>query len=318
MTHVTVLGSVNLDLVVAVPHLPEPGETILGSDLVYRAGGKGGNQAVAARRLGARTTLVAATGDDQLGADLRSMLGNEGLDMSMVTTAMGTTTGVALVVVAEDGENSIVVAPGANRTLRPGQVPDLPVVLEDTDVLVLQVEVPVGASLDAAIHARAAGAKVLLNAAPLPELPDAEFDKLLGAVDVLVVNEGEALQLTNSTVPAARDGWEAIAAEICRLGPGSAVITLGADGAVASDGTRTYVQPAFPVNVVDTTGAGDGFSGALAVAVAERRSLVDGLRRACAAGALATTALGAQSALPSAAELDRLLGGLAEGGDGRA
>ena len=305
--NVVVVGSVNLDLVVSVPHLPAPGETILGDDLVYRAGGKGGNQAVGAHRLGANTTLIAMTGDDPLGSDLRAALAREGLDLTHVGEVAGTATGVAMIVVADGGENSIVVAPGANRLLQPSTVSGLDVALRAADALVLQGEVPAPASHEAASLARTSGATVVLNSAPLPALPDPDLEKLLGATDVLVVNEGEAAQLLGIEPPTTPEEWAALAPRLSELGPASAVVTLGAAGAVASESGTAYVQAAFAVDVVDTTGAGDSFTAALAVALAGGRPMADALRRACAAGALATTRLGAQAALPTLDELDTFL-----------
>jgi ribokinase len=307
MSCVVVVGSVNVDLVVSAPRIPRPGETILGSELVQRPGGKGGNQAVAARRLGADCVLVAAIGADRLGAELQTHLAEEGLDLTQVVVTPERATGVALIVVDGAGENSIVVAPGANHALDATAVARAADVFEPADVLSLQIEVPLAASLEAARLAHEAGATVLLNAAPLPEVPDAALDKLLAMVDVLVVNECEARALTGAPEPADLTGWARLAGDIHALGPRLAVVTLGPRGAVAADGDRTYRQAAFCAEVVDTTGAGDSFAGALAVAFAEGRPVAESLRRACAAGALATTRLGAQEALPTATELQRFL-----------
>lgn len=307
MTHVVVLGSVNFDLIVSTPHLPLPGETVMGSDVAYQPGGKGSNQAVAAHRLGADTLLIAATGDDHLGANLRTALANEGIDTSGLTTESGVPTGVALIVVDDHGENSIVVAPGANRRLGDQAVANLADVVSDASVLALQIEVPVSTSRKAAEVARNAGASVLLNAAPLPAGPTPEFAELLRTVDVLVLNEGEAVQLTGARPATDRAGWLGIANQVHEYGPSSAVITLGNQGAVASDSIRTFEQPAFAVDVVDTTGAGDAFSGALAMGIGSDMPLADSLRFACATAAIATTRMGAQRALPTADEVKQLL-----------
>lgn len=307
MSRVVVVGSANLDLVVTAPHIPRAGETVLGADLVRRAGGKGGNQAVAAHRLGADTVLVAAIGDDQIAGELRSELVREGLDLSHLAVVPGVSTGVALIVVDEAGENSIVVAPGANHALGRTMMAALPGLLGPSDILSLQIEIPLATSLEAASRARDLGATVVFNAAPLPDDPDQTLMKLLGTVDVVVLNEGEALQLTGRTPPNDVAGWAELAEDVRRLGPDIAVVTLGARGAVAATGERVHTQPAFAVDVADTTGAGDGFVGALAVALGEGRPIADALRRACAAGALATTRLGAQEALPRAHELERFL-----------
>ena len=303
MTRVAVVGSVNIDATVAVPALPAAGETVLGSDVAYRPGGKGGNQAVAARRLGADTALHAAVGDDAFGARLRDELAAEGLDPAGLTTVAGVPTGLAMILVDGGGENVIVVSPGANGLLDGAA---LPTSSGPGEVLALQLEIPLATCLDAAGRARAAGATVVLNAAPLPKLVEPAFADLLSIVDVLVVNEGEAAQLADESAP--RD-WAALAERLRALGPATVVVTLGARGAVAADADGRYPCDAFAVDVVDTTGAGDAFCGALAVALADGLPIADAVRRGCAAGALAATRMGAQAALPTRAELDAFLEG---------
>lgn len=295
MSGVVVVGSVNLDLCLAAPHLPAPGETVLGTSVALRPGGKGGNQAVAARRLGAETRLFAAVGDDQFGADLRKALVEEGLPLDHVTT-LDTATGIAAIVVDPSGENTIVVAPGANGRLGPVT---LEPVLGPGRVLVLQLEIPLDTCADAARQARAAGATVLLNAAPLPDTIGPDLGELLALTDILVVNEGEARRLFGSAAPA----WP----DVARHGPTACVITLGAQGALVLTHDLERRQEPFPVRAVDTTGAGDAFCGALAVCLAQDTPLTEAVRRACAAGALATTKPGAQAALPSAHELETFL-----------
>ncbi len=315
MSTVAVVGSVNLDLIVTVPHLPATGETLLGSDVNYQPGGKGGNQAVAAHRLGARTVLVAAIGDDAFGADLRAALDREGLPLDGLTTIEGAGTGIAMIVVGNDGENTIVVAPGANGLLDGAALSGLSEALGPEAVLALQLEIPLATCLDAANLARRRGTTVVLNAAPLPKLLDPTFTDLLSTVDVLVVNEGEALRLTGVADPVRPEdpeGWANLAAELRDLGPATVVVTLGAEGAVTSSGQGVDVQPAFRVDAVDTTGAGDSFCGALAVALAQGLPLDQAVRRGCAAGAIASTRTGAQSALPTAEELTTFLTGRTE------
>ncbi|MFI7430815.1 ribokinase [Micromonospora sp. NPDC049836] len=301
MSRVVVVGSANLDLGVAVPHLPAPGETVLGEDIAARPGGKGCNQAVAARRLGAATLFFAAVGDDRFGADVRAAITAEGLPPEHLTTVAGTATGVALIVVDAAGENTVVVAPGANARLTDDALAALPATLGPDVVLVLQLEIPLATCLAAARHAREAGARVVLNAAPLPDPVPPAMATLLRHVDVLVVNEGEALRLAGAPTT----DWAVLAVALRALGPAACVITLGERGAIHADATGATDHPAFPVDAVDTTGAGDSFVGALAAALADGRSLAEAVRRGCAAGALATTRMGAQSALPTSAELDR-------------
>ena len=308
MTRVLVVGSINLDLVVTVPHLPAPGETVLGSDVAFRPGGKGANQAVAARRLGADATLVALIGSDPFGADVRASLRQEALDLTHLGVVEGVPTGVALIVVRPDGENTITVAPGANRHLDGDRLAGvLPAAVAGADLLLLQLEVPAAASLAAARAARAAGVPVVLNAAPPPAATDAAFQELLGSVDVLVVNESEALALAGWPSPVTAGRWVEVAQELRRLGPPAVVVTLGEEGAVAAAGGVAVTQPAFPVTAVDSTGAGDAFCAGLAVCLAERLPVEVAVRFGCAAGALATTRVGAQAALPTRAQVEELL-----------
>jgi ribokinase len=276
---VTVVGSLNMDLVVVAERRPEAGETVLGRAFQTSPGGKGANQAVQAARLGASVSMVGQVGDDAFGSALVAVLAEAGVDVSLVRSLPGVATGVASIVCTPDGENSIVVAPGANGAWSGTDVP----AFGPADVVLLQLEVPVDVVAAAAARARAVGALVALNAAPA----------LACGVrpDVLVVNESEALALAVT----------AASADVV-------VVTRGAAGSVAYvDGGREVVVSAFAVETVDTTGAGDAFCAALAVGLAERRPVEEALRRASAAGALATTRPGAQDALPTAAQLDALL-----------
>lgn len=308
MIDVVVVGSVNIDLVAEVSHLPSPGETILGSSLLTCPGGKGGNQAVAAQRVGARTALFAAVGDDVFGNGVRASIAAEGVNVDDVSSVAGASTGMALIVVSTDGENTIVVTPGANALLDPTAVKPLSdLELAPGAVALFQLEVPLTTCLIAAQTARDAGVRVVLNCAPIPAAQTPELFALLAVTDVLVVNEGEAHSLDRGVRLRNRREWQALAQRLLRLGPKSCIITLGVDGAVVADGDGTYHQPSFPVEAVDTTGAGDSFCGALAAALAHGHGLVEAVRRGCAAGALATTRLGAQSTLPSRAELEQLL-----------
>ncbi|HEX6499048.1 MAG TPA: ribokinase [Micromonosporaceae bacterium] len=307
MTNVFVVGSANVDLIARVPHLPAPGETLLCSESATRPGGKGANQAVAASRLGARTTIYAAVGDDAFGGRVRASLDDEGVCVDRVIQVAGVATGIAMIVVSDQGENSIVVAPGANHRLDVDTLRGLEDELTPGDVVVVQLEIPLATCVEAARLARRAGARVVLNAAPLPEPGDLCFADLLGTVDVLVVNEGEALALADQAPPVDGTGWGRLAGNLRKLGPSACVVTLGGDGAVAVDDSGVYAHPAYPVDVVDTTGAGDAFCGALAVGLARGEPLSTAMRRGCAAGALATSRLGAQTALPTVDELDRFL-----------
>ncbi|MGW7413116.1 ribokinase [Streptomyces sp. NPDC054863] len=300
-----VVGSLNMDLSVTVPRLPQPGETVSGADVVRGAGGKGANQAVAAARLGAEVRMVGLLGDDTLGSELRERLAGEGVDDRSVAQLPGVASGLALIVVQEDGENTITLSPGANRHLDVPALGSLTggAVARSGDTLLLQLEVPLSTVLAAAREAREAGALIVLNAAPLPPSGRTELSELLRVVDVLVVNETEAAGL----LPHVHDDWSEHARALRELGPGTVVITLGADGAVAAGPRFTCAEGGFTVDAVDTVGAGDAFCAQLALSLGSGTPLPEAVRRACAAGALATTRPGAQSSLPSRVEVDALL-----------
>ncbi len=318
---IVVLGSANMDLVGTGPHLPGPGDTVLGHGFAMIAGGKGANQAVAAARAGAGRTAVAAiaaVGDDAFGPALRSGLVDAGVDVTLVRTVPGTS-GVALIAVDDAGENQILVAPGANGRLTRLTPADL-AALAGAGALVCQLEVPVEVVTEAARSARAAGVRVVLNAAPARPLPG----ELLAATDLLVVNEGEAAIVTGLTGLTGSAGGERVAGAgmdggsgdparlaelvdaLVRLAP-RAVLTLGAAGVRYGD--RTGVRLAIPapvVSAVDTTAAGDAFVGALTVAWLGGRSMESALRWACAAGAACARTFGAATSLPGRAVIDEL------------
>jgi ribokinase len=274
-----VVGSINVDLHVRVPTHPGPGETVVASQLARLPGGKGGNQAVALARLGAQVRLHAAVGDDADGEWSLEGLSAEGVDVSGTARIRGTSTGVALVTVDDDGGNRIVVVAGANAAL--GTL----AAVDAVDVLVAQLEVPLPVVADAAAAARQAGVPVVLNAAPARRLPTS----LLADIDVLVVNEPELAVV----------GGDGDVGSLTR----AVVVTLGADGAlVHSDGVMTRV-PAPVVEVVDTTGAGDCFVAALAFDLARGRAVAEAAEFACRAAAMSVTGLGARGALPTLAEV---------------
>ncbi|GIJ29303.1 ribokinase [Micromonospora qiuiae] len=289
---VVVVGSANMDLVATAPALPRPGETMLGTDFVMVPGGKGANQAIAATRAGADCSFLGAIGSDSFGVTLRARITAAGVDTSQLRVTYGTS-GVALVMVNAEGENAILVTPGANASLTALTEPELAVV-RDADVLVAQLEIPVETVAEAAVAARAAGTRVVLNAAPAVPLPP----ELLAAVDLLVVNENEAQAYTGR----GREEPYALLDLVPR-----AVLTLGAQGAWYGDrdGTAVHVS-AVSVETVDSTAAGDAFTGALAVAWGEGRHLVDAVRWAAAAGAACVRRLGASVSLPRRAEIDEL------------
>ncbi|MFC8718819.1 ribokinase [Kitasatospora sp. NPDC057198] len=297
MPSITVVGSVNRDLVLTVEDLPRPGETVLARGFVEGVGGKGANQAVAAARLGSRVRLVARVGAD--GEPIRRVLAAEGVDLDAVLTAPDASTGIASVVVDRAGENTIVVNPGANAVL---SVEDLPQWLARTpgEVVLVQHEVAAEVVAAAVLRAREQGGTVVLNPAPArPVDPE-----VLAAVDVLVPNLGELAALLG-TAPVAGPAAARELLERADLPCGAVVVTLGADGALIKQPGRPAVHLAAPVvEAVDTVGAGDTFCGALADALARGADLPAAAARAVRAASLAVTGLGAQSSMPRAAQLD--------------
>lgn len=296
---ITVVGSANLDLVVEVDHVPLVGETVLGGDLRRIPGGKGANQAVAAARLGRRVAMVGRLGADEGGTILRAALDADGVDTSALLTTDGTPNGVALISVDADGDNAIVVSPGANARVDTDDVARSGTLVSEASVVLLQLEVPIAAVTAAAL---AASGTVILNPAPAPSepLPHA----LLDATDILVPNQTELATLTGHVglVDAT------IAAALARRLPSPVVVvTLGAGGAlvVTDDAIEHVAAP--EVDPVDTTAAGDSFCGAIADALVRDLDVVDAVRWAVRVGAATTLRPGAQPSLPTPAEVDALL-----------
>ena len=307
---VLVVGSLNMDLRIRTPRLPAPGETLTGSGFDTDGGGKGANQAVAAARQGARVAMLGAVGQDAHGAALLAALQADGIDTHAVEHIAGTPSGTAAILLMPDGENSIVVIPGANHALTPERVRAQADRLRQARVVVAQLECPLDAVAEALAIAREAGAVTVLNAAPVQPLGDA----LLGQLDWLVVNEIEAAALAGMPVPGPAEA-RAVAEQLRRCGPRQVLVTLGAEGLVLAGPEGTLALPAPRVQAVDTTGAGDTVVGALAAALSAGRPLREALTRAQAAAALAVTRLGTQSAMPTAAEVDRLVADLHLQGD---
>jgi ribokinase len=282
---IAVVGSVNLDIVIGVERHPAPGETVLGGDRTDLPGGKGANQAVAAARLGQRVSIVGRVGADAAGRGLRDGLRAEGVDVEHLREDPDAPSGIALIAVAPDGENTIIVSPGANGRVGPEDVQAASGLLGEAAVTLLQLEIPEDA-VRAAAHA--AGGTLVLNPAPARELDG----DVLQRVDVLVPNRGELELLAGPGDPA--DAARRLA------GPRVVVVTLGADGALVVDGDHVEHVRAHPVEVVDTTGAGDAFCGALADALARGALLTEAARWGVAAAALSVTRRGAQEGMPTA------------------
>ena len=301
---VTVLGSLNMDISVTVPRLPEPGATVLGSAACFTPGGKGANQAVAAARLGASVRMAGCVGDDDFGRQLLAALREEKINAGDVRTVIGVPTGLAMISVDPTGENLITVAPGANHEVGAGEV--TAAVSSPGDVLVICAEIPVPAIKAALARARGvsgSGARCVLNLAPAP----AEAAAIVAdGVDWLVVNETEAAAVLGRKVEGLTDAGHA-AAGLLAAGARHAVVTAGAHGAALAPGTGPEGAPltieAFRVEAVDTVGAGDTFVGALAVALAAGIPPGEAVRAAAAAGATATTRPGAQAGMPRPADI---------------
>ncbi len=284
-SQVLVIGSANADLVVPVDRRPGGGETVLGGDTILSPGGKGANTAVAAARLGADVALLGAVGDDSYGELLKRSLAESGVDTGSLRTSERPT-GIAYITVTPDGENSILVSPGANSALRPEDVD-----LDGAEIVVLSLEIPLETVEHAVAKAVETGVKTLLNLSPAAELSA----KTLKGLDVLLVNEHEAAFLL---------GGEADFPKLLDLGPKAAVVTLGAKGAavVTADGVTEVPSP--KVEAVDTTGAGDAFAGALATSLAKGEELADAARKAVKVAAITVTRQGAQPSYPTASELE--------------
>jgi len=297
MAKVLVVGSINMDLVVRVPHSPRPGETVLGGDFETFPGGKGANQAVAASRMGGEVTMVGRVGSDNFGDNLIQGLVEDNIRTTYVIKDTGTPTGIAMIAVAANGENMIVVASGANYKVSEEDVTNARDIMRDTDLLLLQLECPMEAVAAATDLAKAYDIPVVLNPAPAQPLSQA----LLANVDILTPNETELMML------AGEDTVDKAVKKVLSWGTKNLVVTLGANGArVITEGVDRHI-PAHEITAVDTTAAGDAFNGALAVAYAEGKSLLEAVDYGMAAGALAATRRGAQPSLPTRDAVENLI-----------
>lgn len=297
MAKILVVGSINMDLVVRVPQTPKPGETVLGGDFETFQGGKGANQAVAAARMGGEVTMVGRVGNDDFGNTLIQGLVEDKIKTTHVIKDSKASTGVAMIAVASDGENMIVVASGANANVSIEDVNNARPLMRETDILLVQLECPLETVSEAIELAKAYDVPVVLNPAPSQALPQS----LLKNVDYLTPNQHELLHLVG------KDTTDAAIAELRKSGVKNLIVTLGANGArVISDNIDQHL-PADEVTAVDTTAAGDAFNGALAVALAEGKPLLEAVRYGMAAGALASTKRGAQPSLPSRDSVENFL-----------
>lgn len=302
MPRILVIGSANVDFTVAVPRLPHEGETVLGGTLHVSHGGKGANQAVAARRLGSEVRFVGCLGRDTHGDLIAEQLTGEGIPADGLVRVGEADTGIALIVVDDKGRNQIAVAPGANLRLLPELAGRHAPLVAWAQVLLCQLEIPIPTVEWALATARGHGVLTILNPAPAQPLPDT----LLSMVDCVTPNASEATILSEVPVEGPETATEA-AQRLLARGAGRAIITLGAQGALFCDGTSALHFPAFPVQAVDTTGAGDVFNGALAVGLAAGGTWEEAIPLANAAAALACTKRGAQTSLPSRIEVETFL-----------
>jgi ribokinase len=300
---IVVVGSSNTDMVIKIPRLPKPGETVLGGSFSMAAGGKGANQAVAAARAGGNVTLIARVGDDMFGKQAKEGFERDRINTECVIVDSQSPTGVALIFVDERGENCIAVASGANATLSPSEVANAKETIASAGSLLLQLEVPLATVEAAARLAAEAGIQVILNPAPARPLDD----NLLRLISVITPNETEVELLTGLRVSDDHSAAEASGVLLAKGIP-TVIITLGSRGAYIAERTRREHLPAFDVRPVDATAAGDVFNGALAVALVEKANLHDAVQFAQAAAAISVTRLGAQPSIPFRTEIEEFLG----------
>ncbi len=304
---IVVFGSLNMDLVTRVSRLPLPGETLMGAEFFTTPGGKGANQAVAAAKLGISTALIGRVGNDDWGRSLIAGLQAQGVETSSVTVDSTIHSGVAMITVAETGQNQIIGVYGANDRLDSSDVDRLVPLLPNAEVLLLQLEVAIDAVKLAAQAAQEAGVMVILDPAPVPKI---SIVHLYPYIDLLIPNETEASQLVGFEVNSVETATSA-AFVLHDQGAKAVIIKLGALGALYSEEQgfeiTTAFVPAFPVEAIDTVAAGDAFAGGLAVALVEGLSMIEAVRRGCAAGALATLTIGAQVAMSDRDRFDQFL-----------
>lgn len=289
---IVVLGSANMDLVVMVEAMPRPGETVTGRRYLASPGGKGLNQAIAAARAGGDVAMIGSVGDDPFGAQIRDVLAGAAVDATNVTVSTAPT-GTAHITVDDTGENQIVVVPGANATVTSLADPHRTAISE-SDILLLQLELPLSVVVEAASWARQAGVRTMLTPAPVVDLPD----ELVAGIDLLVPNEHEAARLTGIDDPI--DAARKLLARGCR----AVVVTLGADGCAYVDAEGVTRVEGRPVTAVDTTAAGDTFAGCLAVALEEGRPVREALHWATTAASLSVQTVGASSSMPPRRRID--------------
>ena len=297
-----ILGSINADHIIQVPRFAKAGETLLGSGYKIAYGGKGANQAVAAARLGANIDFIGCIGDDGIGQTMKEAFQQDGVNVSGITKIAQSMTGIAMIQVADDGENSIVLAAGANVKLDKNVVVQSATVIEQADALLMQLEIPMESVLTAAKLAKQSQTKVVLNPAPAQILPD----ELLQQLDMITPNETEAELLTGVKVNDAESAARS-AKVFHSKGIHTVLITLGSKGVYFSENGQGQIIPGFRVRATDTTAAGDTFNGALLAALLENQTMSQAIRFAQAAAAISVTRAGAQPSIPYREEVEKFL-----------
>lgn len=297
---ILVVGSANMDMVISAPHFPQPGETVAGYGFMTNHGGKGANQAVAAARLGAQTAFVGKVGDDRFGQAMKDMMCQEGINVNALFTASQTPTGVALITTVPDGENTIIIEPGANAQLTPEDIMQAEGLFKEAGIVLMQLETPVPALTKAAELAKRHGAYVVLNPAPAPLNPLPAG--LLQHVDMLIPNETEAAAIAGIDV-ASEDDVATAMERLHSMGIKHVIITLGSKGACASAEGKVVRVEARKVEAVDTTAAGDTFCGALCTALLQGENLEGAMHYGCKAAAISVTRRGAQMSMPRKEEI---------------
>ncbi len=299
---IIVLGSINMDLVVSANKAPDAGETLFGKTFQTIPGGKGANQAVAIARQGGNVSMIARVGEDGFGDELVEKLSENNVDIRKVYKEKSSSTGVALIVVEGDGQNRIVVVPGANGKVSQSDVDDSADLFDNCDFLVMQLETPLSTIEYATNVAKSKGVRTVLNSAPGMPLKE-EF---LKQIDYLILNESECEMLTGREVRGKASSFNAIKILQAKTG-NSVILTLGSEGVVSIEDNNVWHTKAFKVDVVDTTAAGDAFVGGLVISLQSGKSLKDAVEYASASGALATTKFGAQPSLPSEIDVKNFL-----------
>ena len=296
---ITVIGSLNMDLVVNAEKIPRPGETVMGRNFKQVPGGKGGNQADAAAKLGADVRMIGCIGDDSMGNILKSSLASDGVKVDSVLIKAGVSTGIAFIIVEDSGDNAITVAPGANYRLNPKDIEGLSQIIKKSKVVLLQLEIPIDVVKAALIIAKEAGSMTILNPAPAAKLDG----KIYNYVDLLTPNETELEFLTGHET-LTLEQVEAAGKILIDQGVKEIIVTLGHNGCMHLKRNWRKHYEAYKVKAIDTTAAGDGFNGALAVCLNDGKNIDEAIRFAMKVGAMTVTKEGAQTSLPTKADVD--------------